>query len=627
VRRWDLAHRILFAAVAPTVLIAVVLALFFAMGRIEDLDRQLHERGRGLAAQLALASEYGLTSANREAVQRLADAAVSQDGVQGAAIFDRTGSLLAMSGHLQDRTPVSPVEPPAGPDDYVRYGRGFAFAAPVGGLHATGAGPPGMVVVHMSVQPLGKVRREVIAGATLLTFVGLIPAMLLAWRLSVGIRKPLFDLAGTVARIGAGDLGARAAIDAGGVLKVIEAGINQMAAALEAAQQDLERRIAAATAELQSQKDLAERASRTKTQFLAAASHDLRQPMQALRLFVGALGMRTRDEDTGRLVLRVERALDALETVLDALLDISRLDAGIVTPCIESFPASRLFEGLRNTFAGTAAEAGLDLRIVDSKAWLRSDPLLLERVVSNLVSNALRYTQRGGVVVGCRRFGARLRIEVWDSGPGIPRDQLQEIFREFVQLPNAAPARQDGLGLGLAIVDRLSRLLGHPVTVDSRPGKGTVFRIALPRGRPLSIEPAGNARSAAANLAGLSVLVVDDDQDVIDSTEAFLTEFGAMVMPCGSAAQARTVAGRSLVDVVICDYRLPDTDGLTLVKEIRQTVREPVPAILISGEPNLLRMAAVAESGLPVLRKPVSGAALLLELHRLLADPAENSAN
>ncbi|HWS13985.1 MAG TPA: ATP-binding protein [Rhodocyclaceae bacterium] len=632
-KHWDLGHRVLVAAVAPAVVIAVVLALFFAIERIEDLDKELHEHGRAIAGQLAPACEYGVFSQNREVLAQLADAAVSQGGVQGAAVFDRNGDLLARSGYLEDAALHRAVVPLPESLQPVRLQRGLVYSALIGRLHTAkddlvlaesgtqsdGAHPLGMVVVYMSLQPLEEERREVIGGAALITSIGLILAVLFARRLSMGIRRPVFDLAATVAKIEAGDLQARASIDAGGVLKVLEAGINQMAAALEAAQRDLQQRIAAATAELQTQKELAERANRTKTQFLAAASHDLRQPMQALGLFVSALRMRTRDEDTERLVQRIERALNALETVLDALLDISRLDAGIVTPRIESFPVSRLFESLLDTFGGAASEAGLALRIVPTRAWCRSDPLLLERVVSNLVSNALRYTRRGGVVVGCRPFGTRLRIEVWDSGPGIPANQLHEIFREFVQLHNAEPAREKGLGLGLAIVERLSRLLAHPVTVDSWPGSGTVFRVAVPRGRPLSIhQTAGDAPEPPEDLSGLSVLVVDDDQDVLDSTEAFLTELGATVMPCKSGAQARTAAGRSLVDFVISDYRLPDTDGVTLVKELRQTVGEPVPAILISGEPSLLQLPDVAESRLPVLRKPVRGAALLLEIRRLL---------
>jgi signal transduction histidine kinase len=221
-------------------------------------------------------------------------------------------------------------------------------------------------------------------------------------------------------------------------------------------------------------------ASQHKSRFLAAASHDLRQPMHALGLFVAQLGGHMASAEGSRLVDRIEGAIAGMNELFNVLLDITKLDAGALRPTIVEFPIAELLGRIGSTFAAVAEEKGLALRLVSSSTWVRSDPVLLERIVLNLVSNAVRYTTSGGIVVGCRRRGAVLRIEVTDSGPGIPEDQQRKIFSEFYRLADAKKSNQAGLGLGLAIVERLCSLLDHPIDVASTPGKGSRFFITVP---------------------------------------------------------------------------------------------------------------------------------------------------
>jgi CheY-like chemotaxis protein len=387
-----------------------------------------------------------------------------------------------------------------------------------------------------------------------------------------------------------------------------------MVASLASARRDLERRVAEATAELSRQKEAAESANRAKTQFLAAASHDLRQPIQALGLFAMTLRLRARTDDIQALADRIERSVNALANVLDALLDISKLDAGVVTPQVEDFPVARVLASVRDTFAGVASEKGLTLTVRRSRAWVRTDPFMLERILANLVSNALRYTERGGVLVGCRLEGAALRIEVWDTGVGIPETLQAEIFREFVQLANPGRARDKGLGLGLAIVDRYCKLLGIAVSVRSRPHRGTVFSVTLPRAAAVPVAPRG-ALSAQpqASIAGRRYLVIDDDPEVREGIRSLLEAHGANAITAAGVDEAIAAmrAAGGVPDAVLSDYRLGgDYDGLDAARAVRAAFG-PVPVVIITGDigPDVLK--TVAEAGLDLVHKPVSSIDLI----------------
>ena len=622
---WDIRTRVLLAAIIPATLIAVLLAWYFTRNRIEDLETSLFSRGNLLIRQLAVASEYGVFSGNRERLRQLADSTMRETDLSGVAILDAAGEVLAASGRMVgDLANARPLPVSAGLVSADR--RSLVFSSPVGQFSISrddafdkevAASPDspapapvlGSVLVEMSRAEVDARKRDLVLGAAAITMMGLLLSGLLARWLAQGVTNPVLDLADTVAEIERGNLSARANVRAGGVLKVLESGINEMAESLAEARDNMEARVAVATAELHRQKDRAELANRTKTQFLAAASHDLRQPLQALGMFSHALRRRVTDPAAIELVEGVGRGVDSLEAVIEALLDISKLDAGAVTPRFEEMPLGPLLENLRETFRPTAEVNGLDLAIVPTGAWVRSDPLLLMRILSNLVSNALRYTARGGVVVGCRRRGLLLGIEVWDSGRGIEPEKQKEIFREFIQIGRPERARDKGLGLGLAIVDRLCRLLEHPIRVRSSLGKGTVFELLVPRVAPVAAHPETAAtEDDPAPLAGRRLLLVDDERDVLMALAGYLELRGAEVILASSSREAEAALRHESVqpDLIVTDYRLgSDDDGVSLLNLLRALYGPTLPGIILTGESSPETLRILAGSGYPMLSKPV----------------------
>jgi len=263
-------------------------------------------------------------------------------------------------------------------------------------------------------------------------------------------------------------------------LPVKPADIALLLTSLNDAVNDAQSKLAAVTAERDADREAAQQADRSKTRFLAAASHDLRQPLQALGLFVAVLVQRSLPDDIREIVRKIESSLESLEQLLDGLLDISRLDAGTIEAHSVVFPMQSLFDRMAQEFEPLANRKALSFRLVHTTAIVRSDPALIERILRNLLSNAIRYTRSGGIVVGCRRRGEDLRVEVWDSGPGIALYDQKEIFQEFRQLNNNPSKGRQGLGLGLAIVERLANLLGLQVKLHSTVGKGSMFAIILP---------------------------------------------------------------------------------------------------------------------------------------------------
>jgi signal transduction histidine kinase len=393
---------------------------------------------------------------------------------------------------------------------------------------------------------------------------------------------------------------------------------------VEAAARELER--ARLLESLTAQKDALDEANRAKTRFLAAASHDLRQPMQAITLLVESLQDRVRDPELHGTVRSIRSSVSTMASLLNAILDISKFDAGTVQPEREHFAFAPVMERLRHAHGEAAAHKGLELRCVPTRAVVETDPVLLFRILSNLVANAVRYTEHGRVLVGCRRRQGGVSIEVWDTGPGIPEAQRREIFREFVQLGNPERDRDQGLGLGLAIVERTAALLGHRLGVRSWPGKGSVFSIDVARGDPARVRAA--VPLEAAPLEGCSVIVVEDQPDVRAAMKVLLEGWGCRVHTAGSGEQARDQLARlgTAPDMVIADVRLPGTeDGIAVLDFIR--ARYPgTGGVLVSGDiaPEVLRRAQ--DSGYTLLHKPVRPArlrALMGNLRRkAAAEPA-----
>ena len=365
-----------------------------------------------------------------------------------------------------------------------------------------------------------------------------------------------------------------------------------------------------------------ELANQAKSRFLAAASHDLRQPMHALGLFIAQLRDKVDTPETLKLVEQARSSVDALGALFDALLDISRLDAGALAPNVEDFALDPLLQRMAEDFGPSAAGKGVDLRVVPSRLVVRSDPALLERILLNLVANAVRYTSGGRVLLGCRRRGAIVRIEVWDTGCGIPEERQEEIFHEFSQLGNPERDRGKGLGLGLAIVQRMVTLLGHRIVLHSTPGRGSLFAVEVPRGEASrDVHAASTIGALTDHLAGAFIVAVDDDVLVQQGMRGLLHDWGChvVVSPSATAALNELEDHDRLPDAIICDYRLPGETGVRAIARLRAGIGDEVPAILISGDSGAEVVGDAADGGYPLLRKPVQPAKLRALLSQLLS--------
>jgi signal transduction histidine kinase/CheY-like chemotaxis protein len=370
---------------------------------------------------------------------------------------------------------------------------------------------------------------------------------------------------------------------------------------------------------MRAEKEDANASNLAKSRFLASASHDLRQPLHALGLFSEALGQRTTDPGIKPLVGRIQDTVANLQEMMDGILDLSRLEAGKVEARTENFAIGPVLERVAEEFGVQAEARGLRLRVRPSDGIVRSDRLLLVRILQNLVVNALRYTDRGGVLLGCRGRGELVSIEVWDTGRGIPEDQLAGVFEEFHQLERDAREEGPGLGLGLSIVDRLARLLGHELDVRSRVGRGTRFSIRVPRGEADAEAPRAPLALRADRIAGSVVLIVDDEMAILEGMRELLVPWGARVLTAASLGEAVARAREQRPDVIVSDYRLgTETLGPAAIRAVRETVGAEVPALIVTGDTSQVSVAELRATGLPFLYKPVRPAKLRAALGQLL---------
>ena len=379
---------------------------------------------------------------------------------------------------------------------------------------------------------------------------------------------------------------------------------------------------------LKSAKWHAERANLGKSRFLAAASHDLRQRLQTLSLLRGTLAKKIKDEkneEALKLVATLNETADALQGMLDTLLDINQLEAGMVQPEKVNFPISYLLEQLRIDFAYHARVHGLLWRVVPCRASVWSDPRLLGQMIRNLLSNAVKYTERGKILLGCRRRGDKLRIEVWDTGPGIPGGELQAIFEDFHQLDNPARERSRGLGLGLSIVQRLGSLLGHTVDVHSRPGKGSVFAVETQLGREQPRAPPRPRRWGAVQNAASdpAILVVENDPSMRELLDLLFRNEGYRTVAAADGKQALALArGAIRPDLVVADFGLPS--GLTgpqVIAGVREAVGREIPAVILTGDISTDTMREIARRGCVQRNKPVKAEELTHLIRSLLTEP------
>ena len=366
----------------------------------------------------------------------------------------------------------------------------------------------------------------------------------------------------------------------------------------------------------------AHRADAAKTRFLAAASHDLRQPAQSLVMFVALLKNKLSGGPLAPAVTQMESAVGALTGMLAGMLDLSRLDAGVVEPKMATIDVADTLRNLANEYALRAEAVGLRLRLATNRKYsVVTDSTLLERILRNLLENALRYTQSGGIVVGCRRHGAQLRIEIVDSGIGIESEHLEAIFEELFQVSNVARDRSQGLGLGLAIVRRIARLIGAQIEVTSRPGRGSRFSVILPQTKNCDVK---SELTGADRGRGLSLLVIEDDAFVRKGIEMALECYGYTVLAAQDEAQAMALLDRlgSAPHVIIADYRLgPGRTGVEVAQLIRSRWARSVPALILTGDTRPERIQQVLASGFAILHKPAGVEQLLAAIQALISRP------
>jgi signal transduction histidine kinase/CheY-like chemotaxis protein len=394
----------------------------------------------------------------------------------------------------------------------------------------------------------------------------------------------------------------------------------EAAEALERANATLEKRVRDRTeeltrlnSELALAKSTAEDASISKTRFLAAASHDILQPLNAARLYVTSLVERQNGGEDSRLVENIDDSLEAIEEILGALLDISRLDAGAMTPSITSFKIGDMMRSLEIEFAPIARAKGLKLTFVPCSLPVQSDRLMLRRLLQNLISNAIKYTPRGRVMVGCRRHGQSLQIGVYDTGVGVPILKRGEIFKEFHRLEQGARIAR-GLGLGLSIVERLARVLNHGIALDANASGGSFFSVTVPIAKAINHTAAVTSATPLSKtpMSGSLIVCIENDPAILDGMRTLLTAWDAEVIAVAdpdAAIEAIEAAGRRVTGLLV-DYHLDRGNGVAAIRDIRRRFGEGIPAILITADRSPHVRAAAREEKIAVLNKPVKPASL-----------------
>ncbi|GAB1232130.1 hypothetical protein UT4_05960 [Ferrigenium sp. UT4] len=629
-KHYGIQRQALAVAMIPVLILAALLEGAFLYYRMGEEDRALLDRAELIAKQLAVSSEYAVFAANQGALQQLLEGVMWQKDVQAVRVLDGEGNLLAVAGNSgwNEMPPVLDGELLLWQNDVslcvYRPIVATQLALDDSALKAP-VPAAGRVELLMSKRRLHQSKFELVLFSLLLTALVLLLSVLVAMGAARRITLPIFGMRAAVRDLGEGRLDTRIAEMQVIELNELGQGINEMALQLQQQQQHLQLRIDQATQALREKKDEAEKANFDKTRFLAAASHDLRQPMHALGLFMGELHHRINTQEQREIVDKVEEAVSAMSGLLESLLDISKLDAGVVVPQVQAIDILPLTRRLLEVFQEQAAQKFIILRLHCRAVRVFSDPILLERILLNLLGNAVRYTPpHGTVLLACRMRGNRLRIEVRDNGTGIaPQDQTR-VFQEFVQLENAARERSKGLGLGLPIVERLCKLLQYPLTLHSALGVGTTFSVEVPLVQALSqlraepTHPLLGTDEAGQEFFGLKVLVVDDDELVRNGTNGLLASWGCLVSTAENLVEVRALRDRTF-DLVISDYRLPDGNGLELFDCIQANCAVKPAFILISGDISPEILQQVAAHGLPLLHKPVRPAklrSLMRSLHK-----------
>ena len=373
---------------------------------------------------------------------------------------------------------------------------------------------------------------------------------------------------------------------------------------------------------LQNAKEDADRANKAKSVFLASASHDLRQPLNAMQMYIAALKTKVNDEEVLKIIEDINSVSASTARLLNALLDVSELEVGAIKPRYEEFPINNIFTSIFQSFSPLAKDKSLQFRIVPSSIFVKSDPDLLERILGNFMSNAIRYTQSGSVMIGCRRRGNMVSIEVWDSGCGISENQMSSIFEDFYQIENKERDRSKGLGLGLALAKRLSISLNHKIESKSWLGSGSNFSVLVEIGKENSSDNKLENITNIMDLSGVKVLLVEDDIDVLKSTKQLLESWGCIVSSGRDQVEIKNVIGSDgylLPDIIVADNRLPgDASGIDVVKLVQKELASLIPSVIVTGDVERGHVQSITDQGFPVLLKPIQPAKFRAILSHLI---------
>jgi len=671
-RRYSFRQFVSLITLLPLIILAIWMESFFLHDRFAEMDRDLIERGKFAARQLASGSEYGVLSNNLEFMRNSASATLRQQDMRGLAILDAESHNLVEAGEFSETAKITLANLKSPPPLRERQaGRPFAGSDlamqteatinPVNRFAFIHEDTENLLISHDIVpeeillnvleptpaaKPLGRVileiskaRTEVLKSRLLwstiaATAIFLALILYLVHLSSRYIIYPVSLLSDAVQKIGRGNLGERVAESSLiAELDILGHGINEMAARLQHESTNLqslvEERTAQATqAQLAAEaaQREAEHANKAKSRFLAAASHDLRQPIHAQGLFLDVLSRTELTSHQRELLSSARAASEASGEMLNALLDFSRIEAGVIKQQIKPFLLQPLFNKIENEFARQADAKDLVFRLRETSLAVRSDPILLELILRNLVSNAITYTENGGVLIACRRRGNLAVLEVWDTGIGIEPEHQQEVFREFHQLGNPERDSRKGLGLGLAICDGLARTLGHKLTLVSIPRRGSVFRLALPiASMPLPDRPDA-AKNGATRALDVRILVIDDDETVRAAMLHLLRNWGGECEAAESIEEALAIARASPPGVVISDYRLREQrTGAEAISALREYLGNNLPALLITGDTAPERLREAQASGIPLLHKPLSPSQLYHSLLEVLEGSTKQS--
>jgi signal transduction histidine kinase len=590
--------RILLAALAPAFLVAVLITGVLVAEQLKHSHIEQHRRLAALARQLAAAAEYNMFVGDHERLRTLLDAAIAEPDVRAAAVLDARGQVLASTVPEMRLPRPEDILDGFSPDLLAEednhwhghtirasnYGEDDLFA----GLKGNEAPPLGQLLLLVSNQSLNDELRRHALTASLAALLILLFGMLLALALSREMVRILGEIGSVVEGIGAGRTHLRVKRIGTDELGHLAEGINEMAVAVAQTQEDLARRIEKATLSLRRERDEAEAASRARSRFFAAASHDLRQPLQALGLFVDRLEHDAANSPLLPRVSKIVHTVQGLQGLLDTLLDYSRLEGKVYRVERRPVYSAEVIRRVAEDFAETARSRHLELRTRMGDCWLMTDPALLHRILLNLVSNAVRYTQKGGVLVACRTTASHAHIEVWDTGPGIPDDAQQAVFDELVQLENPERDAAKGLGLGLAIVRRTADLLHHPLQLCSEVGRGSRFRITIPLA-PASLGHGDQEPPSDDPLENARILLICAHAGEQAELLAQLDGWGSTVSVAANADEAAGwVVSRGAPDLVVWDAQGGAAGAelaMAMIDWLCTRTHNRLPALIISSGP------------------------------------------